>query len=77
MKLSELGIDVVEPATTAQNNCSAIAAGRSRLALENPLRLGAVAPRILASGPECSCSESHTSFSPIACVSCACTSDTT
>src|SRR5258705_1941759 len=47
---------------TAQNSCSAISAGRWRLALEKPLRLGAVAPRTLASGPEFSCRESHTSL---------------
>src|SRR6266446_307747 len=55
-----------------QNNFSAISAGRSRLAWDNPLRLGGVAPRIVESGPECSWSESHKSLSPTQWVSCAC-----
>src|SRR5437899_9166154 len=50
--------------TRRSSDLSAISAGRSRLALESPLRLGALAPRIAASGPECSCRESHTSFRP-------------
>src|SRR5712672_271915 len=40
---------------TAQNSCSAISAGRWRLALEKPLRLGAVAPRMLASSETVRC----------------------
>src|SRR2546425_7858791 len=54
-----------------QNSFSALSAGRSRLAWDNPLRLGGVAPRIVESGPECSWSESHKSLSPMQWVSCA------
>src|SRR6266478_6459554 len=62
---------------TRQNSCSAISAGRSRLALESPLRLGALAPRTLDRAPECNCSESHKSFRPMLWVNCAYTRLTT
>src|SRR5271169_6677648 len=63
------GVCSFKCSNTRQKSCSAILAGRSRLAWERPLRLGAVAPRKVDSGPECNCSESHRSLSPMQWVS--------
>src|SRR2546430_11269835 len=62
---------------TLQKSFSASSHGRSRFALDNPLRLGGVAPRIALSAPRCKWSESHTSLSPMLWESCASKSDTT
>ena len=67
----ELRRELSQMVERAPNNCSAISAGRSRLALDRPLRLGGVAPTV-ESGPECNWSESHRSFKPMLWESCAC-----
>jgi hypothetical protein len=61
----------------AQYSASVIAPSRILLAWLRLLRLGGVAPRIVANTPAFICKESHTSFSPMAWVTCACSCATT
>ena len=61
----------------AQNNRSANAASRSRLAWLNVFLAGGRAPRMAASAVRCNFSASHTSFRLLAWLSCACSIATT
>ena len=56
---------------TAQKSFSTILADRTLLLCDKLLRVGAVAPRILDSGPESRPNASHTWFNPMLWLSCA------
>lgn len=65
------GVTVRRCSSTAQNRSSANCAERVRLAWENVLRTGGVAPRMADNLARCRLMPSQTLFRPIACATCA------